>query len=257
MTVKTVRQNVFGLELSVNIKENEHRGNSKGDILFIHGLGCSKESYKEAFSYSKFAQYRLIAIDLPGYGASSKPKDLCYDMQEHADFLKEITEKLDIKNPIIMGHSMGGAVALLLIKQLDSIKYFFSLEGNLTDDDCAISRETAVLPMEEFLTSEYPQNFMKYRCRRRKIDPDPDPLAFYKSSVSLVEMSDSGELLEQYRDLPYPKTYIYGDENRHSKTVALLQGEDIVEVPDSGHFMMNENPEFCYDQIAKRMEEVI
>jgi len=254
MITKPIIISELKLSLITNIQEQNSNNKYQGDILFIHGLGCSKESFNEAFSDDRFSEYRLIAPDLPGFGASSKDDNLSYNMQEQAKYLKELIKILDIQKPIILGHSMGGAIALLLIKQLKLVKYFFSLEGNLVDDDCGISRETAILSEKEFLTEEYRKNPMKYRCRRRGIDPAPDPLAFYKSSVSLVSLSDSGELFEQYQNLPFPKTYIYGEENRNTKIVSLLKGEDIVEISGCGHFMMNDNPKQCYTEIANRIE---
>lgn len=246
----------LGLKIAIHQKGPIGQKQSKGDILMIHGIGCSKESFNEAFSCGLFDDYRIIAVDLPGFGASSKPADASYTMQFQADCLMHLCHLINIQSPIIVGHSMGGAVALLLIQLLPAVKYFISFEGNLVDDDCSISRETANLSEQQFLTVQYLKDPMIYRCRRREIDPAPDPVAFYKSAVSLVAHSDSGDLLNQYLNLPFPKAYFYGAENRELKTVSCLAGEDMIEVPGCGHFMMNDNPEMTYSEMANRMNKI-
>ncbi|MFK5895052.1 MAG: alpha/beta hydrolase, partial [Pseudomonadota bacterium] len=221
----------------INIVMNTQYG-SKGDILFIHGLGCSKESFNDAFTATGLSDYNLIAPDLPGFGVSSKEDNILYEMSNQAEYLKSLLDILKINNPIIIAHSMGGAIALLLIEQLKSIRHFFCLEGNLVAEDCSISRKVAALSQDYFVNKEYIDHPLKYRCQRLSSDPEASPVSYYKSSVSLLKLTESGKLLEKYLKLECPKTYIYGEENKNTRAVSLLEGEDLVEVDGCGHFMM-------------------
>ncbi len=55
-------------------------------ILFLHGLGCSKESFGAVFAGSFFSdQFTLISPDLVGYGHSSKDAEFSY----HRDLLRQ------------------------------------------------------------------------------------------------------------------------------------------------------------------------
>ena len=239
---------IDGEKISANIREG-----TSGDILLIHGLGCSKESFDKVFEGKWFEGQRLIAPDLLGFGNSSKPQEYSYTMAQHARCLHGLLNKLKVTNPVIIAHSMGGAIGLLLIEMLSSVKYFFCLEGNLLDEDCTISKEVASQSEDDFIVNSYNVNPIKYRCRQLDSEPDSSPIGYYRSSVSLVEKSESGELLAKFKELSYPKTYIYGYENRNTKAVRALEGYDVVEIENCGHFMLNDNPNRTYSVIEDRL----
>jgi pimeloyl-ACP methyl ester carboxylesterase len=81
-------------------------------ILFIHGLANYAAAWKHQMA-SLSKQYRCIAIDLPGNGLSSKG-DFPYSMFFYAESVKLFIEKMDLKNVILCGHSMGGQVAMIM-----------------------------------------------------------------------------------------------------------------------------------------------
>jgi len=86
-------------------------GTGKQTIIFIHGLGSYLPAWKKNLpELSK--NYRCIAIDLPGYGKSSK-KPHSGMMDFYADVLIKFMDKLKLKSAIIAGHSMGGQIAMV------------------------------------------------------------------------------------------------------------------------------------------------
>lgn len=235
-------------EISANIKEGDI-----GDILLIHGLGCSKESFDEVFEGNWFAGWRVIAPDLPGFGESTKPLEYSYGMDEQADILKRLLDRLNSKRLVVVAHSMGGAIGLLLNDNLPSIEYFFCLEGNLIIEDCFVSKKIASKPEIDFIDNVYHKNPLWFRCRQLESDPAPSPIAYYRSSVSLVEMSESGTLLKKFMGLKSPRTYLYGEKNRNTEAVRVLAGTDVIEIKGCGHFMLNEDPEQTYSEIENRL----
>jgi pimeloyl-ACP methyl ester carboxylesterase len=63
------------------------------------------------FKFSRIEnEYNLIAIDLPGHGYTSGP--LFSDVEEHSEFCIELFDAIKLYNPIIIGHSWGGLIAL-------------------------------------------------------------------------------------------------------------------------------------------------
>lgn len=83
---------------------------SKKSIVFIPGAGMDHRTLS-MFKLSKIeSEYNLIAIDLPGHGYTSGP--LFSDVEEHSGFCLEVFEKMELNNPIIIGHSWGGLIAL-------------------------------------------------------------------------------------------------------------------------------------------------
>ncbi|HQW54736.1 MAG TPA: alpha/beta hydrolase [Saprospiraceae bacterium] len=84
-------------------------------LLFIHGLGSYLPAWnKNVVSLSK--NYECIAVDLPGYGHSSKGN---YEgsMTFYAGVLKEFLEQKGIKRVVVAGHSMGGQIAMTMALQ--------------------------------------------------------------------------------------------------------------------------------------------
>lgn len=93
-------------------------------ILFIHGHCTNKNFFEKQFKSPLFAKYRLIALDLPGYGESEPPQDphKVYSFPGFADIVAEFIEKLDLKNLVIVGWSLGGHVALELTSRVPHLK---------------------------------------------------------------------------------------------------------------------------------------
>ncbi len=86
-------------------------GNSDQTIIFIHGLGSYlKAWYKNIYGLRD--EYRCIAIDLPGYGKSSK-KPHSGKMSFYADVVSQFIDYLNLKNVVLAGHSMGGQISMM------------------------------------------------------------------------------------------------------------------------------------------------
>lgn len=94
----------------------------KGDvIIFIHGLGSYSPAWKKNVSVLK-EKFRCIAVDLPGYGKSSKEIH-SGKMEFYADVIIELLDKLNIEKATIAGHSMGGQIGMVMaLKYPDRIK---------------------------------------------------------------------------------------------------------------------------------------
>jgi non-heme chloroperoxidase len=80
-------------------------------IVLIHGWPLSDAMYE--YQYQHFAQrgFRVIGITLRGFGKSDKPYGK-YDFDVFSDDIKIVLEKLNIKNAVLGGFSMGGAVVI-------------------------------------------------------------------------------------------------------------------------------------------------
>jgi pimeloyl-ACP methyl ester carboxylesterase len=86
-------------------------------ILFLHGFGANIASWSYIVSLLS-KQYKLILVDLRGFGASPKPIDNKYSIKDHAFSIYEFVQKHDLKNLTIAGHSLGGGVALITALRL-------------------------------------------------------------------------------------------------------------------------------------------
>ncbi len=86
-------------------------GSGDQTIIFIHGLGSYLKAWYKNIEGLK-GDYRCIAIDLPGYGKSSKQPH-SGKMSFYAEVVKNIIDQLDLKNVVLTGHSMGGQISMM------------------------------------------------------------------------------------------------------------------------------------------------
>jgi len=90
----------------------ERYGNSKGKtIIYLHGWGQNIEMMQPVANPFK-EEFDIVIVDLPGHGKSPEPTKIL-EVPDFVECIKSLVEKLKIKNPILVGHSFGGKVALL------------------------------------------------------------------------------------------------------------------------------------------------
>jgi len=104
-------------------------GPSDGEtILMIHGFGASKDNWLRFARY--FTEgYQVIALDLPGFGDSSKPY-ASYDVGTQVERLAAFTQALQIKKLHLIGSSMGGHISALYAARYPEQILSVALLGN-------------------------------------------------------------------------------------------------------------------------------
>ena len=89
--------------------------NAKVDFVVLHGWGSNKNLMKQFFSpYMK--GFRHIYIDLPGFGNSTA--SCAMQTKDVADIVRIFLQEIKASSTIVLGHSFGGKVALLLEPKL-------------------------------------------------------------------------------------------------------------------------------------------
>jgi len=81
------------------------------DVLLLHGLGGAKTSFLP-IAAALATRFRVHAIDLPGFGASTKPLLAPYTARYFADTVREAMDALGIAKAHLVGNSMGGRIAI-------------------------------------------------------------------------------------------------------------------------------------------------
>jgi pimeloyl-ACP methyl ester carboxylesterase len=87
----------------------EDTGSGDPPMLFVHGIGNHNHFAAQIDYFSR--SHRVIAPDLPGFGLSDAPERE-YSIATFADDITGLCDELDLHKPVIVGHSMAGAVAL-------------------------------------------------------------------------------------------------------------------------------------------------
>jgi pimeloyl-ACP methyl ester carboxylesterase len=93
-------------------------GNGK-PILLLHGFGENGYSWRHLVKDIPHG-YKVYVLDLKGFGKSGKPFDQYYSLLDQADIIYSFITKQQINEPSLIGHSLGGGVALLAAMKLIS-----------------------------------------------------------------------------------------------------------------------------------------
>ena len=88
-------------------------------VVLIHGYPVSDACWEYQYHALLKEGYRVIGITLRGFGQSDKPYGK-YNYDQFADDIKVVLDKLDIKDAVIGGHSMGGAIVLHYVAKYNS-----------------------------------------------------------------------------------------------------------------------------------------
>jgi pimeloyl-ACP methyl ester carboxylesterase len=83
-------------------------------IVLLHGLVAEANTFRRMMQALP-PDRRIIALDLPGAGYSDRPIDTDVSFTGLANIVREVFAALDLDQPVLLGHSHGGAVALALV----------------------------------------------------------------------------------------------------------------------------------------------
>ncbi len=113
--------------------------NGTTTLLFIHGAFIDKKYWKEQLNYFS-PDYRVIALDLAGHGKSSTNRKY-WTIESYGKDVSKLIEKLDLKDIILIGHSIGGDIMLETINNNENkiigiigVDYFKNIGFELPKD---------------------------------------------------------------------------------------------------------------------------
>lgn len=234
-------------------------------LVCVHGWGGSKDCFQEVFERSEFVSMSICTVDLLGFGDSDRPRNFSYSLGEQAKVLEQIVRLLKPRRVFLVGHSMGGGVALLAAPMLgDVLAKFVSVEGCVGLPNGSTSGVIANLPCWMAVGLALPTLRFLASCapsaKVRRVGSwlrHADGRAFYRSAQSLQSYIHSDKLLNMLAALP-SKTYICGDKSGRWQSVAPHLREKNIEVkvvPRAGHVIMLDNPDDFYQMLAETIIE--
>ena len=99
------------IKVATNVRLHITDAGEGRPIVLIPGWPLSDELYEYQYNDLINKNFRVIGITLRGFGKSDKPYG-AYDYNVHASDIKTVLKKLDIKDAVLGGFSMGGAIAI-------------------------------------------------------------------------------------------------------------------------------------------------
>ncbi len=97
---------IDGLKVHYRILEPED--DPKGNIVFIHGFAASTFSWRKNMDFFAEHGYRVVAVDMPGYGFSDKDQPFDHSHDSRSKLVWELLDSISEKKWVLVGHSMGG-----------------------------------------------------------------------------------------------------------------------------------------------------
>jgi len=262
-------------------------GGGAEHVICLHGVGGNKTSFFDTVA-ALTPDYRVHALDLPGFGSSSKPTRAAYDAPYFARTVRAFMDALEIEAAHLVGNSMGGRVALELA--LDAPERVSSLA--LLAPALALRRRRELVPVVRLLRPElaaipHPLRAAQVRtrfwsmfARPERLDPAVADVACeeflrtYRSRSARIAFFAA--LRNIYLDAPYgsrgfwtrlqqlrpPALFVWGDSDglvpaAFSGPVAeALPGARQVVLPQCGHMPQVELPHRTNGLIADHIESV-
>ncbi len=233
-------------------------------LLLQHTAGCHSSQWRHLFEVPEILEnYRLIAYDLPYHGKSLPPvtKEWWaegYDLQ--GDFLRSVplalASALDLDNPVFMGCSVGGLLALDLahrhpdiFRSVISVEGTLKIEGNLSELGelwhPQVGNEYKARAMEGLTAPNSPKPYVK---ETSFVYSAGWPAAFLGDLYYYIEDFDLRNVAANI-NTEHVGVHILSGEYDYSGTVELgreahetIKGSTFAEMKGVGHFPMSENP---------------
>ena len=242
----------------------------KGDrcVVLLHGYLEAIEVW-ESFAKLLKARYRVVALDLPGHGIS-EVKGEVHTMEFLADVVCGVLDTMKIEKCTLVGHSMGGYVALAFAEKypdrLDGIVLFHSTP-NADSEQKKLDRSKVIELIDagkkELLARMAPGKGFAAENRTKFADTIED----LAELVGITEddgikallrgMMQRGDKNEMLRALKVPQLFIFGrkDEYISPQTAEKIAAEHpqahVVFLENSGHMGFIEQPEAAADALIE------
>ena len=232
------------------------------DLLLIHGFANSLQSFR-LLAPQLAACCHVIAIDMPGYGLSSKPVQHDYHNGPQAAVMVAAANALGLRQPIFVGHSLGGAVALqAVVKDPTAAGLVLMNPGILTTGVPKIVQITVPplprLSARLFGNRDFRERFLKTSY----MDPAlVTPQVIYDVMLSARAegyMAGMTSLMQQYAEgeeialaprVKVPTLIAWGDRDRNKALSEaddlqrLVAGAQLVHFASAGHYVHEEAAE--------------
>lgn len=229
-------------------------------LVVIHGLGCASSfEYPAVVTAPPLAGRRILLIDLFGFGYSDRPIGFSYSISDQADRLVSLVKASGFEKIDLMGHSMGGAIAVELAAKLDEqvnalVLTEPSLDGGASVLTGAITAQSEgdyiATGHAAMIRAEIEDGNHPWAATMRAAAP----YAVYRAAQSLITGS-TPSWRETLSGLSCRKTVIYGAHSLPAENFSRLKADGIPTdiVPDAGHSMGVENPNGVAEAIARAL----
>jgi len=230
------------------------------NLVFLHGWGGSWQSWYPILERLK-DDFNLYAPDLPGFG--DQPIQIPYHLDNYVDYVISFLKSNKIKNPILIGHSFGGAIITkiaadhtfplkkIILVDAAAIRHPYSPRQKLTINIISSIKKILSLPIIKITLPSIQKIY--YQATHQQ-DSDyvalKDQPILQKTFQNLIRY-DLSKILHRIK---VPTLVIWGENDLSTplsdgqKINYLIPRSKIIIYPNSSHFSYLENQDvFCND----------
>lgn len=246
----------------------EIRGQGDTALLFLHGW-CGDRSYWKNQVEAFAPNYRIVAIDQAGHGESGKDRKE-WKIADLAQDVETIVKELGLKRVILVGHSMGGPIALMAAKRLPGTVVAVIGSDTLQNAEFKMPEDAVKNFLQMFETNfKGTVGGMFGQMLNAKVDPELkkslgeraagqdqkmaiglmrdmsglDTVVLFKEAKVPIRCINSGGGYQFHRPTEVEINKKYGDFN-------------VVTIADVGHYPMLEKPEEFNQKLREILKEV-
>jgi pimeloyl-ACP methyl ester carboxylesterase len=259
-------------------------GGSKPPVVMIHGLGGNLLHFGYAMADKLSNDFRVILVDRPGAGHSTRPDDAQATLTAQARTIATLIRKLGLGTPLVVGHSLGGALSLALALDHPDCVGGLTLLAPLTHAQDEVPEVFKGIVIASPLvrkaiawTVATPLGILRgQKLVAEVFAPEPAPAdfpmrgggilglrprAFYATSTDIMAVSDVlPGYVARYKSLSVPMGMLYGkgdrllDYRRHGETLKATCPALDLEVMEGGHMLPITVPDRCA-AVVRRVAE--
>lgn len=256
--------------------------NAQKTLVLIHGLASNAGYFRDLIPLVS-KDFKVIVIDLPGYGKSEKG-DFPYGMKWYAEQVRGLIKSLDLKNVYLSGHSMGGQISItyalnwpedlneLILLSPAGVEPFLPGEGKWLSN--VITLNSTIKATDEQIRVNFARNFYTWndsyewmieeRVRLAKsteefkefayaVDRSVDAMINEPTTAHLGEISIPVSIIYGKNDGLIPNPYLHPGftSDVFEKVKEVLPNVRLSEIPKCGHMLVIEQPELVAKAIIE------
>jgi pimeloyl-ACP methyl ester carboxylesterase len=249
--------------------EEQNPESAQATIVFIHGFGGSTFSWRHNVPFFASQGYRVVSLDMKGFGLSYKDFASDYSHPAQARLLAEVLARLGIDQAYLVGHSMGTSVMLHFahlypekVLGLISVDGAVNLDGGFVRISALLNfppfRRIGEIFLTRYVTEERVGRILRSAYYRQDVVTAEVVDGYYNR---LVSGQWAQSLLAMTRDMPentiifaledfdFPALILWGEEDTWVKRTSIEQWMDRIPsaefhaIPEAGHILMEEKPD--------------
>ncbi len=229
------------------------QGTAETAVLILQGWGTRCELY-DSVANLLLPAYRVIQLDFPGFGASEEPAEP-WDVNTYADFVDHFAAALKLRRVILLGHSYGGRVSIVLASRPE--RSFELVRLVLMDSAGVLPQRTKAQEaktrrykrMRDFLSKPWVYEFFPdliddWRSRQGSED--------YRNATPLMRrtlvMAVNEDLSGLFEKVSAETLLIWGENDDATplsdgqKMETLMPNAGLAVIPGAGHYAFLEQP---------------